>query len=149
MNAQLVLEVFETHMTTSSKGKAEKHRLYTYVTTTVLDRSWRDTTEQFVLHFNEQFRQLDEVSPSEESLPYTTRLTLLQPAVHKKEHRREWLKLTKEQQEQAEKEKSEEKPRKYFQHVRCYNCNKMGHFTKNCPEKKSRDSSGDLVGDLL
>ena len=39
-------------------------------------------TEQFILHFNEQFRQLDEVSPPEESLPYTTRLTLLQTAVH-------------------------------------------------------------------
>ena len=69
-------------MTTSSKGKAEKRRLHTYVTTTVLDKSWKGTTEQFILHFNEQFRQLDEVSPPEESLPYTTRLTLLQTAVH-------------------------------------------------------------------
>ena len=66
----------------SSKGKAEKRRLHTYVTTTVLDKSWKGTTEQFILHFNEQFRQLDEVSPPEESLPYTTRLTLLQTAVH-------------------------------------------------------------------
>ena len=40
------------------------------------------TTEQSILHFNEQFRQQDEVSPPEESLPYTTRLTLLQTAVH-------------------------------------------------------------------
>ena len=56
--------------------------MYTYVTTTVLDKSWKGTTEQFILHFNEQFRQLDEVSPPEESLPYTTRLTLLQTAVH-------------------------------------------------------------------
>ena len=69
-------------MTTSSKGKAEKRRLHTYVTTTVLDKSWKGTTEQLILHFNEQFRQLDEVSPPEESLPYTTRLTLLQTAVH-------------------------------------------------------------------
>ena len=69
-------------MTTSSKGKAETRRLHTYVTTTVLDKSWIGTTEQFILHFNEQFRQLDEVSPPEESLPYTTRLTLLQTAVH-------------------------------------------------------------------
>ena len=45
-------------------------------------KSWKGTTEQFILHFNEQFRQLDEVSPPEESLPYTTRLTLLQTAVH-------------------------------------------------------------------
>ena len=82
MNAQQVWEEFATHVTTSSRGKAEKHRLHTYVTTTVLDKSWKGTTEQFILHFNEQFRQLDEVSPPEESLPYTTRLTLLQTAVH-------------------------------------------------------------------
>ena len=36
MNAQRVWEEFATHMTTSSKGKAEKRRLHTYVTTTVL-----------------------------------------------------------------------------------------------------------------
>ena len=82
MNAQQVWEEFSTHMTTSSKGKAEKCTLHTYVTTTVLDKSWWGTTDQFILHFNEQFRQLDEVSPTEESLPYTTRLTLLQTAVH-------------------------------------------------------------------
>ena len=35
MNAQWVWEEFATHMTTSSKGKAEKCRLHTYVTTTV------------------------------------------------------------------------------------------------------------------
>ena len=70
MNAQWVWEEFATHMTTSSKGKAEMCRLHTYVTTTVLDK------------FNEQLRQLDEVSPPEESLPYTTRLTLLQTAIH-------------------------------------------------------------------
>ena len=62
MNAQCIWEEFATHMTTSSKGKAEKHRLHTYVTTTVLDKSWKGTTEQFILHFNEWFRQLDEVS---------------------------------------------------------------------------------------
>ena len=78
MNAQRVWEEFASRMTSSSKGKAEKHRLHTYVTTTtVVDKSWKGTTEQFILHFNEQFRQLDEVSPPEESLPYTTRLTLL------------------------------------------------------------------------
>ena len=82
MNGQWVWEEFAIHRTMSSKGKAEKHRLHTYVTTTVLDKSWKGTTEQFILHFNEQFRPLDEVSPPEESLPYTTRLTLLQTAVH-------------------------------------------------------------------
>ena len=82
MNAQRVWEEFAAHMTTSSKGKAEKRRLHTYVTTTVLDKSWKGTTEQFILHFNEQFRQLDEGSPPEDTLPYSTRLTLLQTAVH-------------------------------------------------------------------
>ena len=56
MNAQRVWLEFATHMTTSSKGKAEKRRLHTYVTTTVLDKSWKGTTEQLILHFNEQFR---------------------------------------------------------------------------------------------
>ena len=50
--------------------------------TTVLDKSWQGTTEPFVLHCNEQFRQLHEVSSTEESFPYTTRLTLLQTSVN-------------------------------------------------------------------
>ena len=65
MNAQWVWR----NLTTSTKSKAEKYRLHTYVTTTVLDKSWKGTTEQFILHFDEQFRQLNEVSPPEESLP--------------------------------------------------------------------------------
>ena len=56
------------------------------------------------------------------------------------------MKLTKEQQEQADKEKSEEKPRKYLPYVRRYNCNKMGHLTKDCPEKKNKHSSGGSGG---
>ena len=77
MNAQLVLREFVLYMTTSSKGKIEEHGLHHYVTTIVLNLSWKWTTEQFVLHSNEQFRQLDEVSPPHEILPYPTRLTLL------------------------------------------------------------------------
>ena len=36
---------------------------------------------QFVLHFNEQFRQLEEISEDSERLPPTVKLTLLQTAV--------------------------------------------------------------------
>ena len=72
----------EAHMTKSSKGMAEKHRLHHNVTTTILDRSWKGTTEEFVLHFNEWFRQLDEISSSIEVLPQTTRLILLETEVH-------------------------------------------------------------------
>ena len=68
-------------MRTSSKGASEKRRLTQYVTNTVLDDNFKCTTEQFVLHFNEQFRQLDEISEDSEKLPPTVKLTLLQTAV--------------------------------------------------------------------
>ena len=80
-DAQSVWREFESHMSTSSKGLNERHRLHAYVSTTVYDRSWKGTTEQFVLQFHEQFRQLDEVTPLEEHLPHSVRLTLLQTAV--------------------------------------------------------------------
>ena len=69
------------HMRTSSKGDSEKRRLTQYVTNTVLDDNFKGTTEQFVLPFNEQFRQLDEISEDSEKLPPTMKLTLLQTAV--------------------------------------------------------------------
>ena len=53
--------------------------------------------------------------------------------------RREWLKLTHEEQDKTDKECSEEKPMKSMQHIQCYNCNKTGHITKECPEKKVKD----------
>ena len=68
-------------MRTSSKRASEKRRLTQYVTITVLDDNFKGTTEQFVLHFNEQFRQLDEISDDSAKLPPTVKLTLLQTAV--------------------------------------------------------------------
>ena len=59
----------------------EKRKLTQYVTNTVLDDNFKGTTEQFVLHFNEQFRQLEEISEDSEKLPPTVKLTLLQTAV--------------------------------------------------------------------
>ena len=69
------------HMRTSSKGASEKKRLTQYVTNTVLDDNFKGTTEQFVLHSNEKFRQLDEISDDSEKLPLIVKLTLLQTAV--------------------------------------------------------------------
>ena len=57
-DAQAVWKQLSEHMRTSSKGTSEKRRLTQYVTNTVLDDNFKGTTEQFVLHFNEQFRQL-------------------------------------------------------------------------------------------
>ena len=56
-DAQSVWKELSEHMRTSSKGASEKRRLTQYVTNTVLDDNFKCTTEQFVLHFNEQFRQ--------------------------------------------------------------------------------------------
>ena len=80
-DAQSVWKELSEHMMTSSKGASEKRRLTQYVTNTVLDDNFKGTTEQFVLHFNEQFRQLDEISEDDERLPPTVKLTLLQTAV--------------------------------------------------------------------
>ena len=80
-DAQSVWKELSEHMRTSSKGASEKRRLTQYVTNTVLDDNFKGTTEQFVLHFNEQFRQLEEISEDSEKLPSTVKLTLLQSAV--------------------------------------------------------------------
>ena len=80
-DAQSVWKELSEHMRTSSKGASEKRRLTQYVTNTVLDDNFQGTTEQFVLHFNEQFRQLDEISEDSEKLPPTVKLTLLPTAV--------------------------------------------------------------------
>ena len=80
-DAQAVWKELSEHMRTSSKGASEKRRLTQYVTNTVLDDNFKGTSEQFVLHFNEQFRQLEEISEDSEKLPLTVKLTLLQTAV--------------------------------------------------------------------
>ena len=77
LDAQSIWTEFESHKSTSSKYVNERCRLYAYVCTTVYDRTWKGTTEQFVLHFHEQFRQLDELIPLDEQLPHSVRLTLL------------------------------------------------------------------------
>ena len=60
-DAQAVWRELSEHMRPSSTGASEKRRLTQYVTNTVLHDKCKGTTEQFVLHFNEQFRQLDEI----------------------------------------------------------------------------------------
>ena len=81
MDAQSVWRELSEHMRKSSKGASEKRGHTQYVTNTVLDDIFKETTEQFVLHYNEQFRQLDEISDDSEKLPPMVKLTLLQTAV--------------------------------------------------------------------
>ena len=80
-DAQAVWKELSEHMRTSSKEASQKRRLTQYVTNTVLDDNFKGTTEQFVLHFNEQFRQLEEISEDDERLSPTVKLALLQTAV--------------------------------------------------------------------
>ena len=80
-DAKSVWKDFQEHMKSSSKGASEKRRLTQYVTNAVLDDNYKGTTEQFVLHFNEQFRQLEEFSEESEHFPPQIKLQLLQNAV--------------------------------------------------------------------
>ena len=61
-DAQAVWQELSDDMRTSSKGASAKRRLTQDVTNTVLDDTFKGSTEQFVLHYNAQFRQLDEIS---------------------------------------------------------------------------------------
>ena len=65
----LVWMDFQDHMKSSPKSASEKRRFTQYVVNTTLDDNYKGTTEQLVLHFNEQFRQLEEISDSSEHFP--------------------------------------------------------------------------------
>ena len=80
-DAQPVWKDFQEHMKSSSKGASEKRRLTQYVTNTVLDDNYKGTTEQFVIHFNEQLRQLEEIPEESAHFPSQIKLQLLQNAV--------------------------------------------------------------------
>ena len=80
-DAQSVWNNFQDHIKSSSKGASEKRRLTQYVTNTTLDDNYKGTTEQLVLHFNEPFRQLEEISYPSEHFPPQINLQLLQNAV--------------------------------------------------------------------
>ena len=80
-DAQSVLKDFQEHMKSSSIGASEKRRLTQYVTNTVLDDSYKGTTEQFLLHLNELFRQLEEISEESEHFPPQIKLQFLQNTV--------------------------------------------------------------------
>ena len=80
-DVQAVWQELSDHMRTLSKGASEKRRLTQYVTNTVLCDNFKCSSEQFVLHSNEQFRQLDEISDDSEKLPPPVKLTVLQNAV--------------------------------------------------------------------
>ena len=76
-----VWKEYSESMTTASKRESEKRKLPHYVTNTVLDSQFRGTSQQFVLHFNDQFRRLDELTDLTGMMPESIRMALLQNAV--------------------------------------------------------------------
>ena len=68
-NEQAVWKEYSEYMTTSSKGASEKRNITHYLTNTMLDNQFRGTTQQFVLHFSEQFRRLDVLTDISERMP--------------------------------------------------------------------------------
>ena len=56
-------------MKSSSKGASKNRRLTQHVTNTTLDDNYKGTTEQFVLHCDDQFRQLEEICDPSEHFP--------------------------------------------------------------------------------
>ena len=67
-------------MTTAYKGASEKRKLTYYAANTVLDSQFRGTSHEFVIHFKEQFRRLDEPTDLTE-MPESIKIALLQNAV--------------------------------------------------------------------
>ena len=80
-DAQAVWKEYSEYMRTSSKGASEKRKITHYLTNTVLDTQFRRTTQQFVLHFNEQFRRLDDLTDITERMPESIKMALHQNAV--------------------------------------------------------------------
>ena len=80
-DAQDVWKEYSEYMTTTSKEASEKRKSTQYVTNTVLDSQLRGTSQQFVHHFNEQFRRLDELTDLAEKMPESIKMALLQNAV--------------------------------------------------------------------
>ena len=80
-DAQAVWKEYSEYMTSSSKGASEKRKITHYLTNTVLDSQFRGTTQQFVLHFNEQFRRLYDLTDISEKMPESIKMALLQNAV--------------------------------------------------------------------
>ncbi|KAL7574030.1 hypothetical protein ACA910_015609 [Epithemia clementina (nom. ined.)] len=81
-DAQAVWHEFQAHILTSTKGSSERRRLTSFVTNTILDNSFKGSTEQFVHHFHEQLCKLDDITPNpNERIPFAMRINLLQHAV--------------------------------------------------------------------
>ena len=82
-DARAVLKKLHVLHTESDLAKREVLRLTSYISNLRLDDSWRGTTRQFLLHFQEQLRLLDNLVPLSDRIHDHTRMTFLMQAVEK------------------------------------------------------------------
>ena len=76
-----VSEILDPTFTPGSSPEEQKRKITHYLTNTMLDNQFRGATQQFVLHFNEQFRRLDDLTDISERMPESIKMALLQNAV--------------------------------------------------------------------
>ncbi|XP_066301365.1 uncharacterized protein [Branchiostoma lanceolatum] len=74
------------------------------------------------------------------TLPYKSK-----PFFFKCFHYREtkWLNANKKSQKESEKDQMEGKKQSYKGRYRCYNCNGLAHYARNCPSNRQPSRAGD------
>ena len=82
-DARAVLEKLYILHTKSDLAKREVLRLTNYISNLRLDDSWRGTTRQFLLHFQEQLQLLDNLVPISDRIHDHTRVSFLMQTVEK------------------------------------------------------------------
>jgi hypothetical protein len=80
-DAQAVYRKLLDHASKSTAADFTKDKLVEYLTTAKLNSSWKGTTEGFLLHWNEQFRLLNDLLPTEEHYSEAVKRRMLESAV--------------------------------------------------------------------
>ena len=82
MDAQAVWAELNEHMTTSASASLQRSQLMTHLTTARFDTNFPGTAVQFVLNWQQQVRNYQEMSVNGTRISEELLLTLLQNAVH-------------------------------------------------------------------
>ena len=80
-DAQAVYIKLIAHAKVSTSAELTKDQLIEFLTSTKLDSHWRGTTEGFVLHWREQMRLLEDLSPLSERYSSGIKKRMLSSAV--------------------------------------------------------------------
>ena len=74
-DARSILSKLHHHHTQSNVAQHEVVTLTTYITNLSLTDSWKGTTRQFLSHFKEKLKLLDNLVPDTDKIPKTVRIT--------------------------------------------------------------------------